>query len=253
MLLSVPGCFQLMESEERQARSVLSAQFGLAGRGDERLTLLGKGSEGIVLRGNCWVYKWFRAPSIELYATLVALAERIGCRPAEQWRSLFQFDVTLANCDWRGDVCIRYRFFESEPYIGGYESEFAYFIGELAACGFAMTNIKPENFRVSSSKAVTCIDLGSSIVPLSRPFFESTCRRAFIVVRMPFHERFKEFCRATNDDNRFEFLQGHISSPATFRDEYARFRKLCGARLDQCRRELAVHAEVSSQDLRQQL
>lgn len=142
------------------------------------LKCLGQGAEGISFTDNKRVYKFFhywkahdREEQIAFLGTLV-----------KSWRHMKTLYTIEDFQVIDGKAVLVYPYEESDPYRGGYLDDILTFLRECRKVGVVCTNVHPSNFRVTKS-GLKFIDYGSDLRPYSDDYFESMCRRAYLMFK----------------------------------------------------------------------
>lgn len=172
-------------SREGRARELL-ATIGI-----DVESVLGMGSEGVVMRTQDRVFKVFDAWSKHEIATNVGTLRQIAATHCEA------FPRVRAVHHVQGVIVLESVYENSEPYRGGHGPALLAALRALRAAGWTHTNVHPKNVRLTESGAVRIIDVGRSIVARTDVDEELMIRRAFLSWRFWFRSDLDQLMRGS--------------------------------------------------------
>lgn len=205
--------FDAVAQHERLARARRCCEQRLGLRVDEAL---GAGSEGVVLRAGDRVLKvldaWSDEDRARHLATLRALAERPapGALPR-----------VVAVHDDGHPVIVEMVWEPSVPYTGGRGPEMVALLRALRAAGWAHSNVRPDNLRVTAD-GLRIIDVGRSLQPFSEEAEEHVARRALLSMRGAGRPDLADLMRRSIHDAALPELRGVEHLLRAVRDEDAK-------------------------------
>lgn len=196
--LHMQHCMQ--DKEEIQKK--IEKYFSLS---QNSLRFLGNGGEGVIFTDYNNVYKYF-FKTLKNISFLRKISEKF-----EKCKQLY----TLEFYELQDATVIRYKYEQSKPYKGGYNSDFVNLLRFAEENGFCFDNFKNDNFIVTD-EGVKLIDYGKSFLPANPENKEKMIARVYEMLRYPFlnTDEFKQLVwRSYNgltqyiDDGKIQLLK----------------------------------------------
>lgn len=174
-----------------------------------KLTFLGKGSEGFVFTDNKNVYKLIdnSEQPLELYWTLLSLSEML--QSENEIIAFPKFEVFHKDIG----IFVKYKYEVTSEFsekTNAHIDRFINLLKQFRRINWTLTDFKPQNLRLTEKGDLFVIDIGKSFLPVSDYLFRSMCRRAFVSYKLQGKlsnsQNFKKYLSPVNDKADFSLM-----------------------------------------------
>jgi hypothetical protein len=172
--------------------------------GQRYLTLLGTGSESIVMTDGQRVFKRIDYWKSRAPAEQIKFLQKRG----PQWGGLpglYSLDEVV--CDGT-TLLIAYEYEESKKYRGGSCKQMIDLLHSCSQAGIVCNNLHPKNL-IKVQKQVKLIDYGADIKPWNELGFEHMARRAYLTVYFAEHPQLSELMRQSLSSINIPEMDGY--------------------------------------------
>ena len=189
------------------------------------LEFLGEGYEGFVFTDKKFVYKIFKPSPRQdkLYFNLSALSHTLE---KLEFKFHYPFKVVYNN----SDLIIYYKYLKSSNLHNANKEQFQNFLNEYYFANIVHLDLKPKNLCIDYLGNIFCCDIGYDLTHFTPKFFESMCRKAFVIYKLQnCHKNIniKEYLSPLNKHQNFSMLEKLLKC-SNFDEEFKSFRNGIG-------------------------
>ena len=193
---------------------------------DRKLQFLGEGHEGFVFSDKDFVYKIFKPSHSQdkLYFNLNVISYAL-----EKLKFTFHypFKVTYNNTH----LIIYYKYEKSREFTSASKEQFQTLLNEYYFANIVHLDLKPKNLRKFASKETLFIcDIGYDLYHFTQEFFESMCRKAFVIYKLQNYLNeinIKEYLSPLNKEQNFDMIEKFLKC-SNLDEEFKSFRNGIG-------------------------